>query len=335
MRNITCAQYGVGKRRHANLLVGLAIALAPSACSKKESPQAPTFQNKPTTASVVRTEWGSAAGQLGHNVPDEGLPEGPKSFAVDASGTVHVLDQENGRIQKFASGQDAGTVLLPPRPFDDVVLDGANGYALLDLHSTPAIVFVDASGSIKNELPLAASDIDEPALITALERTADGYYVEVADDYLVHLADASGKAIEPSVIPGQAILSGSAIKVDASDARHLALFKLQLPDGEPQHLTDVGFSEDVGARTLLAGSKNGGLLVAVLLTSEQADPEQPPQETHTLVSLSSTGSESYRMELPKSDSPLDMFRTVKRGEDGNVYVMTASPSGVEIAKVTP
>lgn len=334
MRNITCAQNGVGKR-HANLLVGLALVLASSACSKKETPQAPTFQSKPTTTSVVRASWGSAAGQLGQNVPEEGLPEGPRSFAVDAGGTLHVLDQENGRIQKFASGQSAGSVDLPPRPFDDVVLGGSSGYALLDVHSEPAIVFVDASGAIERELPFAMADIDEPSMITALERMADGYYVEVGDEYLVHVADASGKAIEPGVIPGQAIVGGKAIKVDASDARHLSVFQVALPEGEPKHLTDVGFSENVGARTLLAGTQSGSVLLAVHLTSEQADPEQPENETHTLVALGSSGSESYRIQLPKSDSPLDMFRTVKRGEDGNVYVMTANAEGVEIAKVTP
>lgn len=284
---------------------------------------------------MLQAGWGKADGQLGQNIPEEGLPEGPKSFVVDASSAVHVLDQENARIQKFSGGKLAGSVAIPPRAFDDVELVASGGYALLDVHTPAAIVFLDASGQLKGELALESTEIPEPSAITALVKHSDGFYVEVSDDYLVHVADASGAKLEPSVVPGQALEGSTALKADLADPQHVALFRVALPEGEPSALAEVAYGERVARRTLLAGRKGGGTLLGVVTEAEQTDPETPALESASLVILDASGHEKHRVALPHSDSVEDVFRSVKRGEDGNVYVMQVTQTGVQIVGVTP
>jgi hypothetical protein len=323
-----------GGKRRRGLMLGVAVTLAFVACSKKQSGTGPTFDTGPSVSSVVTTTWGAAEGQLGHNVPEEGLPEGPKSFAVDAHSIIHVLDQENGRIQKFKGGASAGVVALPTRPFDDIELDG-KGYVLLDAHSEPALVFVDATGNVTNEVPLAGDEIPEPSLITAIVRNGDGLYVEIEDDYLVHVTDASGAAVEQSVVPGQAIDGSAAMKIESVDDKRVGLFRIGLPDGEPTPLTELSFTERVAERSLFAPAGGGGLLLAVRLEQEQLDPETPPVSQSALVVLEPNGTERHRVDLPQSDAVDDVFRSVRRGDDGNVYVMKISDAGVELVKVKP
>jgi hypothetical protein len=316
-------------------VLGVTITLAVVACSKKQTGSGATIESGPTVSTVVTAPWGSADGQLGHNVPDEGLPEGPKSFAVDSHGVVHVLDPENGRIQKFSSGKSAGTVALPAaRPFEDVEL-GESGYVLLDAHAQPALVFVSATGTVTSEVALEGPEIPEPSLITGLIQNADGWYVEIDGDYLVHVTDASGAALEQSVVPGQAIDGSVALKVERVDDKRLALYRIGLPEGEPAALTELAFAERVAERSLLSPAKSGGYLLGVRTEQEQLDPESPPASTSSLVVLDTAGNEKNRVELPHSDGVEDVFRTVKRGNDGNVYVMKTSDTGVEIVKVKP
>jgi hypothetical protein len=333
MRSNKRFAHGVGKRTGVLLVVATTLAFA--ACSKKDNAAPPIIVNhEPTAKTVVSVGWGASLGELGRNVQEEGLPEGPKTFAVDAGGVIHVLDQENGRIQKFAGGKVIGTADLPPRPFDDIEI-AAKGYALLDVHSSPAIVFVDEAGLPKSEVALESDEIPEPSLVTALVRATDGYYVEVSDDYLVRVTDANEAAVEPTLLPGQVLSNGTVLKAERDDARHVSVFRIGMPDGEPTLLAELAFPEDLGVRTLFTTTPAGNVLLATHTTPEQVDPEQPPTEKHVLVSIASNGKESYRFELPVGDGVVDVFRPVRRGDDGNVYVMKTSESGTEIVKVTP
>lgn len=325
----SCRGWGI---RHASRAL---LLLAIAGCSKKETSSGGQRDDAPTVTPILEAGFGKSDGQLGSNVPEEGLPEGPKSFVVDASGALSVLDQENARVQRFALGKLAGSVTIPARAFDDIELWGNSGYALLDVHAPAAIVFVNASGQVERELVLESEEIPEPSQVTALTRHSDGYYVEVSDDYLVRVADASGAAVPASVVPGQALDGSSALKADLGDPAHVELFRVTLPSGDPKSLAEVAFGERVARRTLLAGRKGGGALLGVVTESEQADPETPPHESSVLVVLDPSGHEKHRVALPLADGPLDVFRSVKRGDDGNVYVLVAGESGVKVTKVTP
>lgn len=318
--------------RHAGAMLAIALLMG---CSKKEAAGGPREDTPPSIAPVLEAGRGKGDGQLGQNIPEEGLPEGPKSFVVDAGGTLHVLDQENERIQKFAAGKLIGSVKIPARAFDDIELFGTSGYALLDVHSPAAIVFVGNDGHVESELPLDISDIPEPSSITALVAHDDGYWVELTDDYLVHVASSSGAAVATSVVPGQAFDGPNALKAEQSEPQRVALFRVALPGGDPSSLGEIAFGDRVARRTLLAGRKGGGALLGVVTESEQSDPETPPVESASLIVIDASGHEKHRVSLPHSSSVEDTFRSVKRGLDGNVYVMKVTEGAVSFAKVTP
>ncbi len=318
--------------RRASIVLALVAVVS---CSKKELPSSTEVDAPPSISPVLEAGRGKADGQLGQNIPEEGLPEGPKSFVVDASGAIHVLDQENERIQKFAGGKLTGSVAIPPRAFDDIELFGSDGYALLDVHTPSAIVFISAGGQVQSELPLESSEIPQPSAITALAKHDDGFYVEIGDDYMVHVASANGAAVTASVVPGQALDGKNALKAELAEPQRVALFRIALPEGDPSVLGEVAFGERVARRSLLASRKGGGALLGVVTESEQINPEVPPLESASLVIIDSSGHEKHRLVLPHSESVEDVFRSVKRGHDGNVYVMKLSASSVSFVKVTP
>ena len=111
----------------ARWLVGtvgiLAAATALGACSKKQPTAQRPPDKPPEITTVIAVGWGSSPGQLGATSPEEASPEGPKSFVVDASGRIHVLDQVHARIQTFEQGKSVATLPLPARPFEDIELE--------------------------------------------------------------------------------------------------------------------------------------------------------------------------------------------------------------------
>jgi hypothetical protein len=327
--------------RRVRLAFWLPLVACLGACSKNASPSSGSSGSGGSPGSsaavvVAKATFGSAEGQIGKNVPPEGAPVGPRSFVVDSKSRLFVLDDLNDRIDEFAGGKSTGSVPIPAgRAFDDIELDGHGGFVLLDAFTQPALVFLDSQGNKQGEVPLQGTNIPEPSLITALVRGSDGYYVELEDAYLVKVADASGAAVDQSVVPGQALDGTTAFDVDFSGTQHLDLYSIQLPDGTPTQMSTVSFNQDLAERLLFAPSLSGGLLLAVHTVPAQVDPESPPPGTYTLVVLDKTGAEQKRVTLPAAIGLLDVFRPIRRGDDGNVYVMTTSDSDVQIAKVTP
>lgn len=285
-------------------------------------------------ADVVGADWGSGTLHLGRSLPDQAAPEGPKSFAVSAEGRVFVLDAVNGRVLGYDHGNLIQTTSLPARPFVDLELDGTSGFALLDVDSTPAIVFVGFDGTLVGEVAISAEgEVPEASAITALVSADDGWYVEVEGDYLVQVADTSRVALEETAVPGQLVQDGTVVMLEQSDGT-FSLVKQELSeDAEPVPFVPIHFDQPLAERTLFAPGKDGGYLLAVQLFVEDPDPEKGGTSRHELVLLSTAGTELKRLLLPRAGGEEDSFRSVKRGNDGNVYVMTFSETGVDIGKV--
>lgn len=313
-------------------LVGIAALAALCGCSTKERTAERAPDKPPETSTVVTAGWGPGPGQLGRTSADESSPEGPKSFVVDADGVVHVLDQVNGRIQSFEAGKPAGSVTLPARPFEDIELD-AGGFLLLDLYQSPAIVGVGSDGTVAGELPLPSEEIPEPGMVTALSKNETGMWVEVEAEYLVQVGDAHGTPVDPDVVPGQ-LVDGSAVFRMRVEAGTFTVHRQDGPDATPAKLASIELGHVVRGPSVL-GKAGSGLHVMTLLEHAQSDPSKPPLQEHVLVKLSASGDELGRHALPASTGPLEVFRSVRRGADGNFYLMKTSDAGVEIVKVTP
>jgi hypothetical protein len=280
---------------------------------------------------VVSAKWGSGPAELGQRGDTDQMPEGPRSFTVAQDGTIHVLDSVNGRIQSFRGGV-VGSVPLAARPFDDIEL-APDGFALVDLHAQAALAFVGPSGAALSEVPLYGPELPEPARGTALFALASGYWLEVDDEYAVQIADANAAASVRTVVPGLPVADGT-LRADVV-AGALEVQRSPSGEGPPTLVAAPAFEQTVRERTLLAVAADGRILVGVRTEADQTDPELAPAETNTLVVLDPSGAELSRKALPGSDLPLDTFRSVRLGADGNVYALHASVDRFEIWKVEP
>ncbi len=140
----------------------------------------------------MKLEWGTANNQLGHRRPQEGSPEGPMSFEVDASGRVFVLDQVNSRIQVFQDGRAPRSIPLPSDTFCDIAADEDGRLAVLDRQAGDELLILDESGRVESQLQLSGKEIPEGGLVTALFSRTDGTWVEVNNEKLVRVADEDG-----------------------------------------------------------------------------------------------------------------------------------------------
>ncbi|MBX3126289.1 MAG: hypothetical protein KF718_06210 [Polyangiaceae bacterium] len=280
----------------------------------------------------------AAAETVGITVPEEGAPESPNSFAVDASGRVHVLDQVGHQVLSFTPGSTTPKkTKLPARAFEDIELvapSGDEGFLLLDLFVAPAVVFVSASGGVTNEVTLPKGDLPTPGRVAGLVRDEAGVWVQVETTHRVQIADAAGVPVESNVLPGVLTRASEAVSSTAR-ANVIELFELGLPAGGPTPLGTLSFPSRVNHHALLGFDAKGSLLLAVTLEAAQADPDTPPTLSRRLLRLSPEGKEQSRADLPVAEGAHAGLRNVRLGADGNVYVMTATEELFRVSKVQP
>jgi hypothetical protein len=128
----------------------------------------------PPQDNVFTAPWGSAEGELGRRVPEEGAPEGPMSFVVSEDGRVFVLDQVNQRVQVFKDGKFSREIKIPGDTFQDLAVDPDGRVVLLDRLAQKAVVFLDP----EQRVPLKGPHVPEGGGVTGLFLN-DGVWVEV------------------------------------------------------------------------------------------------------------------------------------------------------------
>jgi hypothetical protein len=149
----------------------------------------------------------------------------------------------------------------------------------------------------------------------------------------VQVGDAQGTPVDPNVVPGQLVDAGAVFRMRV-DAGTFTVHRQDSFDAAPAKLASIELGHLVRGPSVLAKA-GGGVHVMTLLEHAQSDPSKPPLQEHVLVKISAAGDELGRHTVPASTGALEVFRNVRRGADGNFYVMKTSDAGVEIVKVTP
>lgn len=285
---------------------------------------------------VVAVPWGTQAGALGHEVPAEGAPQGPMSFAVDASGKIHALDTVNGRITILDPGRPARSVPLPSVTIDDLDLTEDGGYVVVDRHVGKVVHFLSAQGKERGRVELVGEGVPQPGLVTALFARGDGVWVEVEHRRLVRVADRHGAAAERrAVVPGRFTADGKGLLAAARQGATARVTALS-PSLQARTLGEVSFPLPVAVLTALEGQQDGGVIVgAVLHRDEDTAPFRTAEVRHLVVGLGPDGAERWRSELPVDEGPEENLRPVRLGLDGALYGMVFRKEGVEFWKVTP
>lgn len=107
----------------------------------------------PRSARVIAARWGSAVGEAGLAGSRELGFVGPSAFDVDSGGNVIVLDQVNGRLQRWAHGQATATPVDVSGGLADVAVEPDGTVDVLEPpnRETPAPVLrsFDRNGALK------------------------------------------------------------------------------------------------------------------------------------------------------------------------------------------
>lgn len=154
---------------------------------------------------VLFSPWGGASpGQIGREVPAEGNPMGPMSFAVDGRGRMHVLDQVHGRLARFgADGSFEGATPVAATAQDVAVADDGS-VAVLDRFGSASVDVLGPDGTKRASFPLEGTGIDDAGAVTGVFVDGDRVYAERAHGPLVYIGSTSGVAADPrEQIPGR------------------------------------------------------------------------------------------------------------------------------------
>lgn len=108
---------------------------------------------------VVAAEWGSAVGEAGVAGTRELGFVGPSAFDVDAHGGVTMLDQVNGRLQRWAQGRVTATSVDVSGGLADLVVEPDGTVDVLEPPNralpAPVLRSFDAAGALKSVRRLA------------------------------------------------------------------------------------------------------------------------------------------------------------------------------------
>lgn len=286
-----------------------------------------TAPRAPASARVV-ARWGSGRGDLGHERPQEGNPEGPMSL-VFADRDLLVLDQVNGRLARYdATGRLLGTSDAPTTAQDLAV--GKDGtVAMVDRLVGKAVTLVDANGRKVGELPLGAR-LPEPGLVTAVVIDGKDVYVEKEHGALVLVGTTDGKPANEAVqLSGRPSKDGALLLTAGLSSKPQGRAYLNAID---RKTTALRF-----ARTILFPRPSQGI---VLLDSDAKGTiylgvaAGDPGDAHVACLDPTDGHVLGRVALPMSHTPEESFRDFTVADDGTIAFAVRTDDGVEYRTAT-
>ncbi|HWE27345.1 MAG TPA: hypothetical protein VHB97_05045, partial [Polyangia bacterium] len=283
---------------------------------------------------ILSAPWGGGAGQLGHRTDPESVTEGPMSFVVDARGAA-VLDNVNRRVARF----DAHGRALAPIALDtDAAQDLARMHdrlAVLDRLHDKRITIYDADGKPNAVVSLAAAGFSDAAAVTGIFGDRDGaLWGEREHGAWLRLTDADGMPDATHLpAPGRPTRAGSfvsaAIADRAAGRARVALFATI--DNTPAWQTTVDFGAPLLFLVLVDADASGRVYVAAHTGRESpAPPYAVSDESLTVIALGSDGSEAGRITLPAPPPREESFRDLYVGDDGTIYWMRRTATGVVV-----
>jgi hypothetical protein len=179
--------------------------------------------------------WGSGPGRIGRPHEREGHGETPLRLAVDAHGTAHLLDGENGRVVRvLADGGVASDVRLPvPDPLAVAVADdGRLAFLSRAAAGTGRVTLTAPGGPAAVTLPLPD---DVAAKARSVVVSGKDVYVESRSGELRRVGDVSGAA-DPSapLAPGTPTRDGKAFvtaRLASPEATEVHVFVIERATG--------------------------------------------------------------------------------------------------------
>ncbi|AKV04050.1 hypothetical protein AKJ09_10713 [Labilithrix luteola] len=291
----------------------------PSAVASSNAPRYPT----------LRARWGSGSGELGHERPAEGNPEGPMSFAR-AGDELVVLDQVNRQLVRFdGSGRVVATTNVS-RTTQDLALAKDGSAVLLDRLGGQNVTVIDARGRTIGELPLG-SRAGEPGLVTGVFVDDRTIYVEKEHGSLVPIGTLDARAVDPNApsLAGRPSKDGALLLMAGLSSPIEGRAFVNATDrktGALRFARTIQFPRPAQSIALLDSDGRGTIYLGIAYDS--------PPTTSVACLAPGDGHVIGRVTLPASAAPEESLRDLAVGDDGTIVYAVRTDDGVEYRSAT-
>ncbi len=285
---------------------------------------------------VVRGSWGGGSNQFGRRREPESNPEAPMAVCADRAGNVLVLDQVNRRVLRYRDSVRIGSFPIGSDAAQDIAFARGEHTLVLDRLADRSVLVYDRSGTLQNELPLIGKGIPEGGSVTGLLADEEGIYLEREHGQVVRIADPMGHAdTERPEFPGRPSRDGrfwlSANIVDRTQGR--LEIHATARSGGSSWAQPIALGHTVLRIVLLESDRHGRIYVAGETGEESTNPPYAIEDERlVVVRLSSSGAHSGTLELPPVRGPYEIMRPVTVNEEGAIYEMVATDSGLTITR---
>jgi len=307
-----------------------------------------------TPGIILVAPWGNGPGELGKKDGGEGASLGPMSFAFGPDGSLHLLDQVNGRIAVFRAGggavtSDRGTssespadagatpfvfdrfIAIPGTTFEEVEVGVDGRILLLDRLVREALVVLDPRTRESEAFPIVGLGIPEGGGVTALLVRSDGIWLEFSREHSVRVLDSRWLPCERTIVVGRpargfpgtveaslGIEGGADVKIDAAETGVRSLF---VRDDEP-----------IGRLIEVADGPSGAVLLVYYCIRWADDGDALAFQEVRGRWYGPNGRGLATFTSPHTLSEWEQFREFRILSDGSAVQMTFFEDGVKLLK---
>jgi hypothetical protein len=300
---------------------------------------APSLPNAPGKMQhgrvIVHAEWGGGAGALGARAANESNPEGPMSL-IAANGGLVVLDQVNARIVRYgADGKLAGSFPIAPDTAQDIAVGRDGKVAVLDRVTDGQLLYYDENGKLIGQAPVVGGPITESGGATGVFIDGSGTYIEREHGEVVRVLDASGRPdTSRNTLPGRPLRNGAGSVQALITDKAAGIAALRVFDNQANAVwqRSVRFPASIISLLMLDSDLAGRVYIAAHIATESTSPPYGLTNERTIVwrLAGDTGAPLGAITIPAPSPETEALRPLSVGDDGVVYQLQPSSSGVEI-----
>lgn len=286
---------------------------------------------------VLRGPWGSGPGRFGKR--DEASRPGPMSIAVDAAGTVHVLDQVNRRVQRWSrQGTPLDSLPVDSETVEQIALAGAAVWGLVFEPGDQPGYRVNRYGAFGRRLSVRLDRDVQPVtgLFVSGSPQSPDLWVEQDHDTQVQVVRRGVAVSGPRrrvlgrPYRGQPGVRLTARKLD----QHRAVVLRVDPKEGTSRLFEVQTAIPLVAIQELDSDAGGAVYLGLYLAREGAAPDHAWYDQRKVVVAWRAGSAAQVVQMAHAQAT-DVFRPVAVGQDGALYQLQSTEQEVLVRRWAP